>query len=158
MPSTLSKAWQPVNKEREKKLENNTFAFIVYICVLVFIINQHNGWKVLIYEIQIKKIHYASMSFLNGRWPKVLALEQFFLTVGQNNFGNKIPFVTEWNLVKIRQFTLNCSWKIRVCQIFLTSTDGSYWISKYFGTPLKKKTIMQPYHRCVLIKTVITKN
>ena len=22
-----------------------------------------------------------------------LALEQFFLTVGQNNFGNKIPFV-----------------------------------------------------------------
>ena len=27
------------------------------------------------------------------------SLEQFFLTVGQNNFGNKIPF---WNLTKIK--------------------------------------------------------
>ena len=61
-------------KERIKKWQNNTFASNVYICVLVFIINQHNGWKVLIYEIQIKKIHYASMSFLNGRWTRVLAL------------------------------------------------------------------------------------
>ena len=61
-------------KERVKKWQNNTFASNVYICVLVFIINQHNGWKVLIYEIQIKKIHYASMSFLNGRWTRVLAL------------------------------------------------------------------------------------
>ena len=63
------------SKEREKKWQNNTFASNVYICVLVFIINQHNGWKVLIYEIQIKKIHYASMSFLNGRWTRVLALD-----------------------------------------------------------------------------------
>ena len=61
-------------KERVKKWQNNTFASNVYICVLVFIINQHNGWKVLIYEIQIKKIHYASMSLLNGRWTRVLAL------------------------------------------------------------------------------------
>ena len=65
------------SKEREKKWQNNTFASNVYICVLVFIINQHNGWKVLIYEIQIKKIHYASMSFLNGRSPRVLALVEW---------------------------------------------------------------------------------
>ena len=61
-------------KERVKKWQNNTFASNVYICVLVFIINQHNGWKVLIYEIQIKKIHYLSTSFLKGRRTTVTAL------------------------------------------------------------------------------------
>ena len=40
---------------------------IVYLCVLVFRINKHDGWKVLIYEIQIKKIHYLSSSRWNGR-------------------------------------------------------------------------------------------
>ena len=62
-------------KERVKKWQNNTFASNVYICVLVFIINQHNGWKVLIYEIQIKKIHYPSTSFLKGCRPSVMALD-----------------------------------------------------------------------------------
>ena len=83
-PITLSKAWQPVNKGffqkiEKKKWEYNTFAFIVYICVLVFIINQHNGWKVPIYEIQIKKINYPSTSFLKGCRTSVMALAQVVL-------------------------------------------------------------------------------
>jgi len=50
------------------------FTSIVYIHVLGFTINQHDGWKVLSYEIQIKKIHYASMSFLKGTTWRDLAL------------------------------------------------------------------------------------
>ena len=98
-------------KEREKKWQNNTFASNVYICVLVFIINQHNGWKVLIYEIQIKKIHYASMSFLNGRWTRVLALELLvhffskynansisFEYINQQSFRHTQLFCEHWNV------------------------------------------------------------
>ena len=62
-------------KEREKKWQNNTFTSNVYICVLVFIINQHNGWKVLICEIQIKMIHYPSTSKRKATPSLVRALE-----------------------------------------------------------------------------------
>ena len=31
--------------------------------------------------------------------PTLLSLEQFFLTVGQNNFGNKIPFFSFFAMI-----------------------------------------------------------
>ena len=82
-------------KEREKKWQNNTFASNVYICVLVFIINQHNGWKVLIYEIQIKKIHYPSTSKRKGRpslvkaWYALLFRGARIMNLFYLNFINK---------------------------------------------------------------------
>ena len=102
-------------KERVKKWQNNTFASNVYICVLVFIINQHNGWKVLIYEIQIKKVHYPSTSFLKGRRTRVTALvkssENCFILVpvfylimclmkALKNF-EKIAILKIWELVSL---------------------------------------------------------
>ena len=41
------------------------------------------------------------------------SLEQFFLTVGQNNFGNKIPFLNKIILLW-KQFDL-VLWKLRFC-------------------------------------------
>ena len=38
-------------------------------------------WQILSLQPQISKVFYQS-------------IEQFFLTVGQNNFGNKIPFLS----------------------------------------------------------------
>ena len=89
------------SKEREKKWQNNTFASNVYICVLVFIINQHNGWKVLIYEIQIKKIHYVSMSFLKG-------MQLFYRFRLRTKINEKIPiyFLTALCKQKVLEITL----------------------------------------------------
>lgn len=88
----------PKEREREK-WQNNTFASNVYICVIVFIINQHNGWKVLIYEIQIKKIHYASMSILNGSWTTDPALNVLFESV--TSTALKTVFIWTKNQTKI---------------------------------------------------------
>ena len=35
------------------------------------------------------------------------SLEQFFLTVGQNNFGNKIPFLSKIHYTKAELLQLN---------------------------------------------------
>ena len=51
------------------------------------------------------------------------SLEQFFLTVGQNNFGNKIPFLTfSWRFlrfIKLEQLKFRCEknyWDLETCR------------------------------------------
>ena len=61
--------YKKLTRELSNLLNTTIFALtaIVYLYVLVFRINKHDGWKLLIYEIQIKKIHYLSSSRWNGR-------------------------------------------------------------------------------------------
>ena len=44
-------------------------------------------------------------------FPQIRILEQFFLTVGQNNFGNKIPFLDDVfsHFYSIQKYVLNDS-------------------------------------------------
>ena len=46
--------------------------------------------------------------------PQIRILEQFFLTVGHNNFGNKIPFLSKKNLEFYKWFNANgCRGNVR---------------------------------------------
>ena len=56
------------------------------------------------------------------------SLGQFFLTVGQNNFGNKIPLLLKWNIVK--SITVKCKRTYSVCNSVFTITGGKFssWI------------------------------
>ena len=77
------------SKGREKR-QNVAFASIVYICVIVFRINQHEGWKVLIFEIQKKMVRYPSSSKWKGGPCLVRTLWNLRLTCFCSFFWKKL--------------------------------------------------------------------
>ena len=61
------------------------------------------------------------------------SLEQFFLTVGQNNFGNKIPFLFETDFLPF--FWTGKNWELK-------KGLGNFTLENYF-TPLRIKYEIQ---------------
>ena len=75
-----------------------------------------------------KKVFYLSeLHFSEVTSYKIHTLEQFFLTVGQNNFGNKIPFLTVANTPLITKIALNFFLDIFVQRIWV-------WKKYYLAT------------------------
>ena len=62
----------------------------------------------------LNKLFYWSPKILQslGLQPRI---SKVFLTVGQNNFGNKIPFQYRWNCVNVGTIThKKCYWKLNL--------------------------------------------
>ena len=72
------------------------------------------------------------------------SLEHFFLTVGQNNFGNKIPFLKVWFFL-VQMFPVQCN--VRLCQDLLRYGQNTEMVKYEVGAwtqkplPLLRPTI-----------------
>ena len=97
------------------------------------------------------------------------SLEQFFLTVGQNNFGNKIPLISklicnkskcqkyEWMInntnvpfkatkVMIRFWIVNIEFCSKIIQTFFCSDKLFYWFKNVANLRLKADYFLDHYN------------
>ena len=77
---------------------------------MILIFQKENVQK----KIQEKKIVISKNLKIPGLQPRISqSLQQFFLTVGQNNFGNKIPITQHLHELFVGQSLKDLSWVLQ---------------------------------------------